>query len=131
MRKRYVVASMFVLMLVGTACGGDGEVPSTTPATPAASPTDTGPGTSATTRVALEDFRFDPSDFSVAAGTSLELDNEGEAPHTFTIQGEEIDVQVDADQNGTATIDLPPGDYEVICRFHQGQGMVATMTVSE
>ncbi len=130
MRKGYVVASMFVLTLVAAACGGGGEEPGTT-TPPAASPTETSPGASATTRVALEDFRFDPSEFSVTAGTSLELDNEGEAPHTFTVQGQEIDVQVAAGENGSATIDLPAGDYEVICRFHEGQGMVATMTVSE
>ena len=131
MRKGYVAASMLVLMLVGASCGGGGEEPSATTTPPAASPTETETGASATTRVGLEDFQFDPSDFSVSAGTSLELDNEGEAPHTFTVQGESIDVQVAAGENGTATIDLPAGDYDVICRFHQGQGMVATMTVTE
>ncbi len=129
MRKPYVVASMFVLMLVGAACGG-GEEPSATTPPPAASPTETATG-GATTRVALEDFFFDPAEFSVTAGTDLELDNEGQAPHTFTVQGEEIDVQVDAGQNGSATIDLAAGDYEVVCTFHEGQGMVATMTVTE
>ena len=129
MRKRYVVTSMFVLTLVTAACGG-GEEPSATTPPPAASPTETATG-GATTRVAMEDFRFVPADITVAAGAELELDNEGEAPHTFTVQGQEIDVQVAAGENGSATINLPAGDYEVICRFHQGQGMVATMTVTE
>ncbi len=128
MRKRYAVASVFVLALVTAACGGGGEEPgATTP--PAASPTETATG-GATTRVALEDFQFVPADITVAAGAELELDNEGEAPHTFTVQGQQIDVEVAAGENGSATIDLPAGDYEVICRFHQGQGMVATMTVT-
>ncbi len=130
MRKRYAVASMFALMLVAAGCGGGGEEPGATTPPPAASPTETATEGGATTRVALEDFRFDPADFTVAAGTDLELDNEGEAPHTFTVQGQEIDVEVSAGENGSATIDLPAGDYEVICRFHQGQGMVATMTVT-
>ncbi|HEX2089177.1 MAG TPA: cupredoxin domain-containing protein [Actinomycetota bacterium] len=130
MRKPYVVASLFVFALVTAACGGGGEEPSATTPPPAASPTETATG-GATTRVALEDFFFDPADFSVTAGTDLELDNEGEAPHTFTVQGQQIDVEVAAGENGSATIDLPAGDYEVICRFHQGQGMVATMTVTE
>jgi plastocyanin len=129
MRKRLVVASLFVLALVTAACGGGGEEPGATPP-PAASPTETATG-GATTRVALEDFRFDPADFTVTAGTDLELDNEGEAPHTFTVQGQEIDVQVAVGENGSANIDLPAGDYQVFCRFHQGQGMVANMTVSE
>jgi plastocyanin len=120
---------MFVLALVTAACGGGAEPSATTPP-PAASPTETATG-GATTRVALEDFRFDPADFTVTAGTDLELDNEGQAPHTFTVQGQEIDVQVAAGENGSATIDLPAGDYQVICRFHQGQGMVANMTVTE
>ena len=131
MRKRHVVASMFVLTLITAACGGGGEEPSATTPPPAASPTETATGGGATTRVALEDFRFDPADFTVTAGTDLELDNEGEAPHTFTVQGQQIDVEVAAGENGSATIGLPAGDYEVICRFHQGQGMVATMTVTE
>lgn len=131
MRKHYLLASVFVLSLLGVACGG-GEEPTTPPpaAPPAASPTETATGGTATTRVALEDFFFDPAEFTVSAGTDLELDNEGEAPHTFTVQGQEIDVEVDVGENGSATIDLPAGDYQVVCRFHQGQGMVATMTVS-
>ena len=130
MSKGYVAASVFVFAVVTAACGGGGEDPSATTPPPAPSPTETATG-GATTRVALEDFRFDPADFTVAAGTDLELDNEGEAPHTFTVQGQQIDVEVAAGENGSATIGLPAGDYEVICRFHQGQGMVATMTVTE
>ncbi len=127
MRKRYVVASVFVLTLVTAACGGGDEEPGAPP--PAASPTETATG-GATTRVAMEDFRFVPADITVAAGAELELDNEGNASHTFTVQGEEIDVEIVPGQGGPVTIDLAAGDYEVICRFHQGQGMVATMTVT-
>ena len=130
MRKRYVVASIFVLTLVTAACGDGGEEPGATTPPPAASPTETATG-GATTRVALEDFQFVPAEFSVTAGTDLELDNEGEAPHTFTVQGQQVDVEVAAGENGSATINLPAGDYEVICRFHEGQGMVATMIVTE
>jgi plastocyanin len=130
MRKQYVMASVFVLTLVAGACGG-GDEPGATSPPPAASPTETSPGASATTRVALEDVQFNPSDFTVTAGTSLELDNEGDLPHTFTVQDQEIDVEVPSGENGSATIDLPAGDYQVFCRFHQGQGMTATMTVSE
>ena len=132
MKKHYALASIFVFALLTAACGG-GDEPGTAPppAPPAASPTDTPTEGGATTRVALEDFRFDPAEFTVTAGTDLELDNEGEAPHTFTVQGQQIDVEVAAGENGSSTIDLPAGDYEVICRFHEGQGMVATMTVTE
>jgi len=129
MRKTYVLG-LFVLVLVAAACDG-GEEPGATTPPPAASPTETPTEGTGIDRVALEDFRFDPSEFTVSAGTSLELDNEGEFPHTFTVQDQNIDVQIATGENGEATIDLSAGEYEVFCRFHQGQGMVATMTVTE
>ena len=129
MRKRrvLVLASFFTLALLGSACGGGNE-PASAPSS-AAQPTETATG-GGETRVGLEDFKFDPSNITVATGTTLELDNEGKAPHTFTVQGQSVDVEVAPGENGTADISLPAGDYKVICKFHEGQGMVATMTVT-
>ncbi len=85
-------------------------------------------GASATSRVTMRDNTFEPADPVIAAG-EIELVNEGGSPHTFTIEGEDIDVQVDAGQTATETIDLSPGTYTLFCEFHRGQGMETTLTV--
>jgi plastocyanin len=133
MRKALVLSMALVSVLTLAACGGgdetDGGGATTPPATsPSPSPTET--ETSGETRIAMEDNVFQPNSLEVASGTELELDNEGENPHTFTIDGEGIDVQVNSGENGTATIDLEPGTYDFFCRFHSTQGMVGSITVT-
>lgn len=110
-----------------TGSGGGTSAPATS-APPSASPSES--ATSGETRVGMEDFKFDPSSLSVSSGTTLELDNEGQAPHTFTIDGQDVDVQVDAGQNGTASIDFAAGTYDFYCKFHKSQGMTGTLTVT-
>ena len=125
-RRTVLLASVFTLAFLGSACGGGNEPAAQQPAqSPAESPAGGGE-----TRVGLEDFKFDPADITVATGTTLELDNEGKAPHTFTVEGQSIDVEVAAGASGTADITIPAGDYKVICKFHEGQGMVGTLTVT-
>jgi plastocyanin len=134
-KRRFATHAAFLaIALVAAACGRDGGANGGVTATPPATgetetPTPGVTETPGETRIAMEDFRFDPSTFTVPTGATLELDNEGESPHTFTIQ-EGIDVEVSAGENGTVTIDLPAGDYDFVCRFHQGQGMSGTLTVS-
>jgi plastocyanin len=98
------------------ACGGGGD--------------DAGPpaGGEASSTVTLRDNAFEPADPVITAGT-VELMNEGESPHTFTIEGEDVDVEVDAGQTTIATVDLPAGTYTLFCSFHRGQGMEGTLTV--
>ena len=125
-RLHWLIALLAVVALVGAACGGDdgtdnGTVSTTEPTT---EPADGGAET-----VALEDFRFNPADLTVATGTTLTLDNTGQAPHTFTVEGQDIDEEVAAGESGEVTIDLEAGSYDVVCRFHEGQGMVGTLTV--
>ncbi len=124
--------------LVLASCGGDGGngdpgnggADGTAP--PAATDTadDGEDGDSGETRIAMEDNVFVPATLTVAAGAELELDNEGENPHTFTIEEAGIDVEVPAGENGETTVDLDPGSYEFICRFHEAQGMTGTLEVS-
>lgn len=103
-------------MILLAACGGGGD--------------DTGSpdGGDAPSTVTLRDNAFAPADPAITAG-AVELVNEGESPHTFTIEGEDVDVEVDAGQTTTVTVDLPAGTYTLFCTFHRGQGMEGTLTV--
>lgn len=133
MKKTFVLSLALVSALTLAACGGgdetNGEGGATTPP-PTTQPSPTETETSGETRIAMEDNVFQPNSLEVTSGTELELDNEGENPHTFTIDGEGIDVQVNAGENGTATIDLDPGTYDFICRFHSSLGMTGSLTVT-
>ena len=62
-----------------------------------------------------------PADPVIGAG-DVELVNEGESPHTFTIEGEDVDVEVDAGQTTTATVDLPAGDVHALLQLPSSAG---------
>lgn len=117
MRKALAVAAVAVVL---AACGGDGGGGS--------EGDDDGGATSGTSTVTLQDNAFSPSNPTISAG-EVELVNEGEAPHTFTVEGEDVDVEVEAGQSTTATVDLEPGTYTLFCEFHREQGMEGTLTV--
>lgn len=81
--------------------------------------------------VSLVNYQFDPARISVASGTSIELkDTNPQTPHTFTVQGSDIDVALDPQSSATVEIALDRGTYDVICRFHEAQGMTATLVVT-
>jgi plastocyanin len=101
--------------LVLGACGGGGDAGD-------------GGGDGAST-LTMVDNAFEPADLTVSSGTELQLSNEGQAPHTFTVEDDGIDEQVEAGQSSSVTIDLDPGEYDFICEFHEAQGMTGTMTV--
>ncbi|HEX8004689.1 MAG TPA: cupredoxin domain-containing protein [Mycobacteriales bacterium] len=77
------------------------------------------------TEMELDDFYFGPTYVRVKPGTTLtlELENEGDAPHTFTVDGL-ADVTVQPGQKGEAKIALPAsGAVRFYCKFHAAQGM--------
>jgi cytochrome c oxidase subunit II len=119
MRKPMLVAVAVAGTLLLAACGG-GE--------------DAGGGdggnddAAASSTVTMRDNEFVPADIVIPAG-EVELVNEGAAPHTFTVEGENVDVQVDAGETATTDVDLAPGTYTVFCNFHRAQGMEGTLTI--
>ncbi len=151
MRSRAMIA-LVALLLLGAACGGDGGAGGpyggggASPTTGGgASPTtgggaagggedngggeDDGGSGSAAVTVQVNNFLFAPSDIEVAAGSEIEVKNgNANTPHTFTVEGTDIDLELSPMDSEDVTIDLDPGSYDVICRFH-GQ-MSATLTVT-
>ena len=113
-------------MLALTACGGGGDDEGGS-AGGAAAATDAAEA-SATSTVTMSDNDYAPADPVVANG-KLTIVNEGESPHTFTVDGENVDVEVEAGAKATASIDLAPGTYTLYCQFHRAQGMETTLTV--
>ncbi|HEY7763181.1 MAG TPA: cupredoxin domain-containing protein [Actinomycetota bacterium] len=125
MTTRISARRLLRLALAGSlllaACGGNGDGDGADGADPEV-------GGSAVSTITLTDNAYTPADPVVAAGT-VELVNDGEAPHTFTIEGEDVDVEVGAGESATAAIDLDAGAYTLFCEFHRAQGMETTLTV--
>jgi plastocyanin len=136
MRLTRIVMLAASLALVAAACGGDDNNAATTtpPATtsPApvettASPTET--ATSGGTTLVLEDNEFDPKDFTLS-GTTITLSNEGAALHNFSVEGQDIDKDVNPGETETEDLELAPGTYNIFCKYHESIGMVGTLTIS-
>jgi plastocyanin len=123
--------------LFAVACGGGGgngattqpPVATGTTQSPTASPT--GGGTQDTTLV-LKDNVFDPADFTVAAGSQITLKNEGAALHNFSVEGQNIDkdIQPGETENEDILEGLQPGTYTMFCKYHRSIGMEGTLTIS-
>jgi plastocyanin len=89
-----------------------------------------GGGKSALT-VTQANYMFTPSTPKVASGDAITVDNSTpDTPHTFTVDGENIDVTVAPGTSQDVTIDLPAGTYPFFCRFHQSQGMTGALKVT-
>jgi len=80
----------------------------------------------------LDDFYFGPTVLEGEAGQTLTLTlhNEGEAPHTLTIDGA-VDEELEPEAEGV-TVDVTYPDTGALafyCRFHRGQGMLGALSV--
>jgi plastocyanin len=89
----------------------------------------TGGGTSVLTLTQVN-YQFTPAKITVQQGDTITVsDTNPSTSHTFTVTGTDIDVSNDAMSAQDVTIDLPPGTYPFICRYHEGQGMTGTLVV--
>ena len=152
-----VLALVFLVALVAAACGGDADdTPSsgdaagvTAGASSSTGSTDdagryggSGDETGTTgadhggmgasgdgATVQANNFSFDPSDVEVGSGEDLSLRNgNGNTPHTFTVDGADIDVELAPLATDEVTVDLDGGSYDFRCRFHPE--MTGTLTVT-
>ena len=74
-------------------------------------------------------YTFSPSTVTVKQGQTITLDNVSTTAHTFTVTGQGIDVETQPGKTAQVTIDLPPGTYPFVCRFHESMGMTGTLVV--
>ena len=88
-------------------------------------------GAKADVSVSLNNYLFDPATVRVSSGDVVAVRNaNAKTPHTFTVVGENVDLELAPLTTETTTIDLAPGTYQLICRFHESLGMKATLKVS-
>jgi plastocyanin len=81
--------------------------------------------------VSLNNYLFDPATVRVSSGDVVAVRNaNAKTPHTFTVVGENVDLELAPLTTETTTIDLAPGTYQLICRFHESLGMKATLKVT-
>ena len=80
------------------------------------------------------DNSFDPECLTMLAGQGLEIRNEGLSRHNLTIEGSDVDLDVEPDEvNRTEAIGgaVEPGTHVFFCSFHRSFGMEGEITITE
>lgn len=84
------------------------------------------------TEVEVDDYYFEPTVLEGEAGQSLSvsLHNEGAVAHTFTIDEQEVDVQLSGGASDQADVTFPEsGALVFYCTFHRSSGMLGGLSV--
>lgn len=121
--------ALAVLLLVSAlalACdnGGDGDETGDDGAGQAAAPV----------TVKLGEFFFQPGELQASPGQTLtvEVENEGSAAHTFTIDELGVDQVLPPGETGTVLVTTQEeGTLRMYCRFHERQAMEGALKVGE
>jgi len=92
----------------------------------------TGPsGAEADVQVSLNNYLFDPNPIEVTSGDVVAVRNGNtKTPHTFTVVGQDVDLEIGPLETETVRITLEPGTYDLVCRFHEALDMTGTLVVS-
>jgi plastocyanin len=148
--RKVTIGVTTVLLAIGlVACGSDSSDSSSTSTTKAA-----GGGTAtekltgkvndkgtksvvgksdAELELEADDFYFKPTYIKVSPGqkVKVEIENEGEATHTFTSSdlGVDDDLSPGAKKTVTVTAPMTAGLTEFHCNFHSGMGMRGALVV--
>jgi plastocyanin len=80
----------------------------------------------------MKDNFFEPFCLAVSSTQEMTLTNAGTALHNFSIedQGVDIDVEAGSEETTDPLEDLVrPGTFRFVCKYHEAQGMVGTITV--
>jgi plastocyanin len=82
----------------------------------------------------LDDYYFEPTFLKASPGATIhiELENEGDDTHTFTIDSLGIDQEVAPGDSATVDVTLPQeGAVRFYCRFHANMGMQGAFFFNE
>jgi len=117
------------LLLLLAACGGDaGDTQDVGGGEEA-----DGGGEAVTLQVSAVDNSFEPASLSAPAGTevTVEVTNDGNNPHTFTIDDPEVDTStIAAGESADATFTMPDTSVTFYCAIHGENTMAGTLDPS-
>jgi len=151
MRKRVAMlaALVFVLALVASACGGGNEGSASPSASSSSGESEGGTitigneqandkGTKDVSGVdeielELDSFYFEPTVFTGTPGQTikLELGNESDTEHNFSVTELSIDQDVEAGEDANVMVTFPDsGSLVFFCKYHRTQGMIGQLTSS-
>jgi plastocyanin len=85
------------------------------------------------TEVELDDYYFEPTVLEGKPGAKVELElmNEGDEEHNFSIDSQEIDQDVEAGESSKVTVTLPQsGQVSFYCKYHKDMGMAGALSAS-
>jgi plastocyanin len=83
--------------------------------------------------IELDDYYFNPTILKGKPGqkVELELKNEGNTEHTFTIAEQSINKEIQPGDETETEVTFPQsGALKFVCTFHQSQGMVGALQTS-
>ena len=87
----------------------------------------------AKTEVELDDYYFKPTVLEGKPGqkVTLELKNEGKTVHSFTIDSQGIDQDVQPGDQAEVSVTIPKsGMVSFYCKFHKSSGMAGALAVT-
>lgn len=85
-------------------------------------------GSASKVDVQANNFAFDPAELEFEAGEDILVKNgNANTPHTFTVDGTDVEVELDPLEEAELTLDLDPGTYGFRCEFHPQ--MTGTLTI--
>lgn len=85
------------------------------------------------TEVELDDFYFEPTVLEGKAGekVELELKNEGTVEHSFTVDSQGIDKDLEPGDEGEVMVTIPKsGVISFYCKYHKSDGMAGALAVT-
>ena len=85
------------------------------------------------TEVELDDFYFEPTVLQGKPGEKvmLELKNEGKVEHSFTVDSQGIDKELEPGDEGEVTVSIPKsGAVAFYCKYHKSSGMAGALAVT-
>ena len=148
MRRGVLIVAAFLLLLAAAGCGSSSsgsEGGTTTEATGGGGGQKTIAGLKANdhgtkavedngkTEVELDDFYFEPTVLEGKPGekVTLELKNEGQTEHSFTIDSQGVSQDVQPGDEAEVTVTIPKsGAVSFYCKFHKSSGMAGALAVT-
>jgi len=85
------------------------------------------------TKVELDDYYFEPTVLKGSPGQkiTLELENEGSAEHTFTVDAQGVDQELQPGDEAKVTVTIPKsGAISFYCKFHKDEGMAGALVAN-